>query len=89
MALPVRIITTTKIRSKAVKRGVNSQVSTGAMFSMTLCLYSTSQAAMMTAPIAPQGSTHSMMACSTLRPMAWKMKSVRPIRTAPPRAISV
>ena len=35
--------------------GVNSFVSTGAMFSMTLCFASTSQAAMTTAPATPHG----------------------------------
>jgi hypothetical protein len=39
-----------------VNSGVNSLVSTGAMFSMTLCFASTSQDPMMTAPAAPHGT---------------------------------
>ena len=72
-----------------MKSGVKSQVSTGAMFSMTLCLCSTSHAPMITAPIAPHGITHPTTALSASRPMALKMKSVRPIRAPPPSAMSV
>ncbi len=89
MTPPVQIMAATKTRSRAVKSGVKSQVSTGAMFSMTLCLCSTSQAAMMTAPIAPHGRTQPASALSGLRPMVSKMKLARPIRTPPPRAMSV
>ena len=39
--------------------GVKSMVSTGAMFSTTRCFDSTSHAATITAPAAPEGSTHS------------------------------
>ena len=41
--------------------GVNSRVSTGAMFSTTLCLASTSHPATTTAATAPQGSSHCEM----------------------------
>ena len=44
--------------STAVNSGVNSRVSTGAMFSMTPCLASTSHPATTTAPTAPHGSSH-------------------------------
>ena len=70
-----------------MKSGVKSIVSTGAMFSMTLCLASTSQPAMMTAPMAPQGIIHEVRSNSTSRPMALKMNTVIPIRTPPPKAM--
>ena len=41
--------------------GVKTLVRTGAMFSITLCLASTSHATTTTAPTAPQGSTHAAM----------------------------
>ena len=56
--LPVQSIVSRKATSTAVNSGVNRRVSTGAMFSMTLCLASTSQALMRTAPATPHGSTH-------------------------------
>src|SRR3712207_7505219 len=50
---------TTLFRSStAAKRGVKRRVNTGAMFSITLCLASTSQEATTTAPTAPHGSNH-------------------------------
>ena len=49
----------------SVKSGVNTFVSTGAMFSMTRCFAPTSQAATSTAPAAPHGSTHSPTNCVT------------------------
>ena len=49
---------TRKASSTAVNSGVNSRVSTGAMFSTTLCLASTSHPATTTAATAPQGSSH-------------------------------
>ena len=55
MPLPVHAMVARNARSRRVNSGVKSRVSTGAMFSMTLCLASTSQAAMTTAPTAPQG----------------------------------
>jgi hypothetical protein len=70
-----------------VKSGVKSSVSTGAIFSMTLCLASTSQPAMMMAPMAPQGITHEVRNNSRSRPMAPKMTPVIPIRTPPPAAM--
>ena len=50
--------------------GVNTRVSTGAMFSTTLCLASTSHAATTTAAMAPQGSSHIAMNSSGSIPMA-------------------
>ena len=40
------------------------------MFSMTLCLASTSQAPIRTAPAAPHGSTHDPTKDSASKPMA-------------------
>ena len=74
-------------RSMSVKSGVKSSVSTGAIFSMTLCLASTSQPAMMTAPMAQHGITHPVRSTSTSRPMAPKMNTVIPVRTPPPAAM--
>ncbi len=87
MPLPVQAIVSRKATSTAVNSGVNRRVSTGAMFSMTLCLASTSQALMRTAPTAPHGITHVVTSLSGSRPMAWKRNAVMPIRTPPPRAI--
>ena len=86
--LPVQSIVSRKATSTAVNSGVNRRVSTGAMFSMTLCLASTSQALMRTAPTTPHGSTHDATSRSASSPMAWKMNMVKPMRTPPPRAIS-
>ena len=55
MGLPVHAIVARNASSRIVNSGVNSLVSTGAMFSMTLCFASTSQDPMMTAPAAPHG----------------------------------
>ena len=66
------------------------RVSTGAMFSMTLCFASTSHAPTSTAPAAPHGSSHvshSRWACSS-RPMAENMPRVKAPSTPPPSAIS-
>ena len=45
-----------KASSSTVNSGVNSFVSTGAMFSITLCFASTSHAAITTAPATPHGT---------------------------------
>ena len=74
--LPVHTMVTRNARSRRVKRGVNSRVSTGAMFSMTLCLASTSQPAMTTAPMTPQGRIQDSRSRSASRPMALKMNMV-------------
>ena len=55
MGLPVHAMVARNTSSTTVNSGVNSRVSTGAMFSMTLCFASTSQDPTMTAPIAPHG----------------------------------
>ncbi len=73
--------------STAANSGVNRRVNTGAMFSITLCLASTSQEATRTAPAAPHGSSHDSMNGSTLIPMAWKIIAMNAVRTPPPRAI--
>ena len=72
----------------AAKSGVKRRVNTGAMFSITLCLASTSHEPTRTAPTAPHGSSHNWTKGSTLIPMALKIISVNPVRTPPPRAIS-
>ena len=48
--------------------GVNSRVSTGAMFSTTLCLASTSHPATTTAATTPQGRSHCEMNSSGIDP---------------------
>ena len=77
-----------KASSSAANSGVNRRVSTGAMFSMTLCFASTSQAPTMTAPIAPHGSSHSCANRATSTPMAAKVTPVNIVSTPPPRAMS-
>ena len=71
-----------------MKSGVNSRVSTGAMFSTTLCLASTSHEATMTAPIAPQGMIHCPASHSTLIPIASNIITVKAVSTPPPSAMS-
>ena len=78
---------TRKASRTAVNSGVNSRVSTGAMFSTTLCLASTSHPATTTAAIAPQGSSHSQMNAFGTIPMAWKVPPMNAVRTPPPRAM--
>ena len=58
------------------------------MFSITLCLASTSQEAITTAPRAPQGIIHRSKKGSGSMPMAWNSIAVRAVRTPPPSAIS-
>ena len=67
--------------------GVNSIVSTGAMFSTTRCFDSTSHAETITAPAAPDGITHAAT-LSGFRPAGWTMAAVSAISTPPPSAIS-
>ena len=55
---PVTTSVTRNVTSKMVKKGVKRRVNTGAMFSITLCLASTSQEATRTAPAAPHGISH-------------------------------
>ena len=52
---PVHNIAPRKVTSMVAKSGVKMRVSTGAMFSMTLCFASTSHEATRTAPAAPHG----------------------------------
>ena len=58
------------------------------MFSITLCLASTSHEAITTAPMAPHGSSHDWKNGSTSTPMAWKIIAMNAVSTPPPRAIS-
>ena len=58
------------------------------MFSITLCLASTSQAATMTAAVAPHGSSHDSKKGSTSIPIASKISTMKAMRTPPPSAIS-
>jgi hypothetical protein len=60
----------------------------GAMFSMTLCLASTSHVAMTAAPAIPHGRIQPWTSGSTSTPIAWKRAKVIAIRTPPPSAIS-
>ena len=55
---PVHSKVPRNVTSRAAKSGVKRRVNTGAMFSITLCLASTSQEATRTAPAAPHGSSH-------------------------------
>ena len=71
-----------------VKSGVNSRVSTGAMFSMTLCFASTSHEPTMTAPAAPHGMSQSRAIQSGFKPMAANIIIVNPVSTPPPSAMS-
>ena len=71
-----------------VKSGVNRRVSTGAMFSMTLCFASTSHEPTMTAPIAPHGMSQSWAIHSGFMPMAANIIIVNAVSTPPPSAMS-
>ena len=68
--------------------GVNSLVSTGAMFSMTLCFASTSQDPMMTAPAAPHGISQPATNQSGFMSMARNIMNVKRMTTNPPSAMS-
>ncbi len=87
IGLSVRRAAPRKAISASVNSGVNSMVSTGAMFTMPPNRLSTSQAAMSTAPAAPQGRIQVARKLSASRPMLSKMNSVVSTRTPPPRAI--
>ena len=84
MPLLVQTMATRKASRVAAKSGVKTRVSTGAMFSMTLCLASTSHADTMTAAMAPHGSSHELMNSSASRPMASKVPIVKRTSTPPP-----
>ena len=85
---PVHSTVPRNVTSTAANRGVKRRVNTGAMFSITLCLASTSQEATRTAPTAPHGSSHDSKKGSMSIPMAWKIIAMNAVRTPPPRAIS-
>jgi hypothetical protein len=57
------------------------------MFSITLCLASTSHEATITAAAAPHGSSHDSRKGSTSMPMARKIVAMNTVRTPPPSAI--
>ena len=86
--LPVTAMVARNASSSRVNSGVNSRVSTGAMFSMTLCLASTSHPAMTTAPTTPQGRIQPFRSHSAFMPMDLKTNIVEAISTPPPRAMS-
>jgi hypothetical protein len=88
MGLRVHAIVPRNTSSRTVKSGVNSRVSTGAMFSMTLCFASTSQDPMITAPTIPHGTIQPPINRSGFTPMDLNIIAVKPIRTIPPSAIS-
>ncbi len=71
-----------------MKSGVNNLVSTGAMFSMTLCFASTSQDPMMTAPAAPQGMSQGPTNHAGFLSIAANIMNVKILRTPPPSAMS-
>jgi hypothetical protein len=73
--------------STAAKSGVKSRASTGAMFSITLCLASTSHDAITTPRRLAVGSSHDSKKGSMSIPMAEKINAMNPISTPPPRAI--
>ena len=58
------------------------------MFSMTLCLASTSHAPTMTAPIAPHGSSHVVRKSSMSSPMERKVSAVGRAQDPAARAMS-
>ena len=89
MKLPVTAMPMIAATSITANNGVKTLVSTGAMFSITLCFASTSQATTTTAPTAPHGSTHDVTNRLTSMSIASKTPSVRAMRTTPPNAISV
>src|SRR3954464_12565333 len=84
MGLPVHAIVARNTSSRTVNSGVNSLVSTGAMFSMTLCFASTSPPPMMTAPIAPHGISQPATNHAAFISMALNIIIVNPVRTPPP-----
>src|SRR5690606_36279479 len=83
---PVQISVTRKVTSTAANSGVKRRARTGAMFSMTLCLASTSHAPTMTAPIATHGSSHVLRKSSMSSPMERKVSAVSALKTPPPSA---
>ena len=68
--------------------GVKTRASMGAIPPTRLRRVPASQAAMITAPIAPHGSTHSWRNDDTSSPIASNTPTVRPMSTPPPAAIS-
>ncbi|OLD58944.1 MAG: hypothetical protein AUI33_16995 [Ignavibacteria bacterium 13_1_40CM_2_61_4] len=74
--------------SMAANSGVKRRVSTGAMFSITPCLASTSHDATTTAPVAPHGSSHDSKNGSMSMPMLLNVSAMNAQRTPPPSAIS-
>ena len=73
--------------SAAAKRGVKRRVSTGAMFSTTLCLASTSHDATTSAASAPHGSSHDSKKGSMSIPIARKISARKAMSTPPPSAM--
>ncbi len=88
MGLPVHAIVARNASRRRVNSGVNSLVSTGAMFSMTLCFASTSQDPMMTAPAAPHGISQPATNQSGFISMAENIMNVKAVVTPPPSAMS-
>ena len=84
---PVQAIVARNTSRRMVKSGVNSRVSTGAMFSITLCFASTSQEATSSAPMPPQGTSQSSASQSAFMPMALNIITVNEMSTSPPRAM--
>jgi hypothetical protein len=73
----------------AEKGGEGGGVNTGAIFSITLCLASTSQGGDYEGPDRAARQQPRLEKGSTSTPMDWKISSMNPVSTAPPRAISV
>ncbi len=85
---PVQAIVARNTSRRTVKSGVNRRVSTGAMFSMTLCFASTSHEPTRTAPAAPHGTSQSSAIQSGFMPMAVNIIIVNAVNTMPPSAMS-
>ena len=86
--VPVQAVVKRNASRAAAKSGVNTRVSTGAMFPATFAFVSASQPETTMAPRAPEGITHSSTSHSASTPMARKVIMVSPTRTTPPSAIS-
>ncbi|MNW56935.1 hypothetical protein D3C74_346940 [compost metagenome] len=86
---PAVASTTKSTSSMTTVSGVKTRVRTGAMFSTTFCLASTSQAATTSAPGTANGRTQPSKNGSGSIPTRFSVPNVRPSSTPPPRARSV
>jgi len=86
--LPVTAAAARKASNSRAVSGVNTFVSTGAMFSITDCFASTSHAATITAPAAALGSNHVITTSPASRPIELNAPIVSATSTPPPNAMS-